>query len=107
MAPIFEINEYFTKDDCEDQYYKDDLLEDLEEASNIFSDYGFFTFNQKYILHYKIDDWYFFIDRDYEVRHNISKRTDNTFRRNVVSFCEKLNQYFDVYDGIEIELTYS
>lgn len=107
MAPIFEINEKFTKNDFKDQDDKDDLLVDLEEASNIFSDYGIFTFDQKYILHYKIDDWYFFIDRDYEVRHNISKRTDNTFRRNVVSFCEKLNKYFDVYDGIEIELTYS
>ena len=106
MAPIFEIIENFTKDDFENPDDKDDFLVDLEEASNIFSDYGFFTFNQKYILHYKIDDWYFFINGDYEVRHNISKRTDNTFRRNVVSFCEKLNQYFDVNDGIEIELTY-
>lgn len=104
MAPIFEIIEKFDFEDPDD---KDVLLEDLEEASNIFSDYGIFTFNQKYILHYKIDNWYFFIDRNYEVRHNISKRTDNTFRRNVVSFCEKLHQYFDVNDGIEIELTYS
>lgn len=107
MAPIFEIIENFTKDDFEDQDDKDDFLVDLEEASNIFSNYGIFTFNQKYILHYKMDDYYFFIDRNYEVRHNISKRTDNTFRRNVVSFCKELNQYFNVNDGIEIELTYS
>jgi|TARA_Y200000002_G_C22661535_1_gene655935 hypothetical protein len=111
MSPIFYIiltlndpDEYEDEEEYED--YLNEFQNDVEEASYILSNnqYGDLTLNQKHILHYEIDKSYFTINRKYEIEHNISKYTDNTFRRNVVSFCEKLYQYFEVDDGIDIEL---
>lgn len=104
MAPIFEIDILFDKNDVDD-YYLSDFYEEIEDKANyMLSDYGNLTLNRKYLLNYNIDKSYFRITRDYEVEYDIRKSTDNDFRRKVVDFCKDLFIYFEVYDGIEIDL---